>query len=1026
MYVFKLLTLLSMNKSVLKFLLFCICAISFGYASAQKTITGTVTDENDVKMPGVSILVQGATVGTISNVEGNYKIDVPDEAAVLEFSFIGYQKEFVDVGNRGIIDVKLIPELQSLDEIVVVGYGTMKKVNLTGAVSNVKFDEKLTSRSLANVSTALSGMVPGLSVRQGSGMPGNNNTELLIRGLGTVNNANPLIVVDGIPDVDIDRIDMNDVESISVLKDASSSSVYGSRAANGVILITTKSGKNTKPKIRYSGSYAITEPINFYENLDNYPRTMALQIRGANAGNKASVYQWGSIEEWMAKGMLDAVHYPNTDWYDIIFQNGLLENHSISASGGGDKLSFFISGGLSDQSGVVINNNFKRYNFRTNLEYKIRDNVTVGTKIDGQWSEMEYGMSDGIGGSGIRNTNPGITPIDPLTGQYGGAMAYGENRQASNLLAEYSIGHNERSKGGLNGNVYGIWEPIKGLEARIDYGGIYENQFSRNWNDPTNTYNLQTGEIVSILVGNNAGISNQIEIEYKTNLQARVNYNKEIFTGHNLGLMVAYTEEYWNERELSGSRMDRLYPNILEISAALPTIQESGGSSSAEGLRAYIGRANYNFKDRYLLEFSARYDGSSKFSKGNEYGFFPSFSAGWRISEESFFKELLGTVNYAKFRVSYGSLGNNSGVGRYEQRETFETTNYILNNQIVKGFSYSKMIDPRFSWESTKVVNLGLDLGFFKNLFNVELDYYDRLTTGMIRPSDLSDFLFGYQAPRVNVGNLRNRGVETTINFNKKLGDFLIGTNLNFSYNFNRLEKWNEYLSPDNVFINMPYQYIYTYMDNGIAQSWNEIINNAYQSNYVAPGDILLKDINGDGRIGGEDQVAMPQKMQNRPTINSALTFNLAWKGLDFTSFFLASAGRYDFWGDNLTTTNPRDNRFNYSMFHWTDTWNYYNRDATMPRLTISAGEDGGRNGSSSTFWLQNRSFVRLKNVQLGYTLPKVWTSKLNMGKFRIYFTADNLLTFTKWQGIDPEKDTGGDDFYPLLKSYAFGANIEF
>jgi len=971
------------------------------------------------------VVVQGTQRGVITDVNGFYSISVEDDQ-ILVFSFIGYKKEELPAAGQSVINLDMTPEFEQLDEVVVIGYGEMKKVNITGSVANVKFDEKLTSRSLANVSTALSGMVPGLSVRQGSGMPGNNDTEILIRGMGTVNNAKPLIVVDGIADVDINRIDMNDVESISVLKDAASSSVYGSRGANGVILITTKTGAGGAPSINYSGSYAVTQPIKFYDNLDDYPKTMALHIRGANAGNKNSVYRWGAIEEWMAKSMIDPVLYPNTDWYDEIFQNGTLQNHNISASGGGDKMNFYISGGVSDQDGVVINNSYTRYNFRTNLDYKIRKSFTVGARIDGQWSDMEYGDSDGIGGSGIRNTNPGVTPIHPETGQYGGAMAYGENKQASNLLANYSIDHNEERQFGVNGNVYGVWQPIEWLSARVEYGLNYRDRFSRDWSDPTTTYNLQTGEVVDVLVGDNAGIDNRIDKAYKTNFQARLDFQKEIFTGHNLGAMFAYTTEYWENRMLSAGRMDRLYPNILEISPALPTTKENAGSSSAEGLRAFIGRLNYDLLNRYLFEVTARYDGSSKFTPESRYGFFPSASAGWRISEEAFFEPIKGTLNYTKFRVSYGSLGNNSGVDRYEQKETFETTNYVLDGKVIKGFSYSKMIDPNFSWESTSVVNVGLDLGMFKNLLYMEFDFYDRLTTGMIRPSDLSDFLFGYYPPRVNVGNLRNRGFEANVTLNKQIGQVKFRTNFNFSYNVNRLEKWNEYLSRGNEFIDMPYQYIYTYLDQGIVQSWNEIYANPIQADYVAPGDILLKDVNGDGFVNGDDRVAFPEKMQRRPSINTSLTFNVEWKGIDFSAFLNATAGRHDFWRDNLNTTRPRDNRYNFSEFHWTDTWNYYNREATMPRLTVSAGDDGGRNTSASTFWLQSRSYLRLKNLQLGYSLPSAWVQKAKISRFRIYITADNLLTFTKWKGIDPEKDSSSDDFYPLLKSFAIGANIQF
>jgi TonB-linked SusC/RagA family outer membrane protein len=1016
-----------MRKTLLSLTLLCFFLSVSSLIIAQKTISGTIKGEDGETLPGVSIVIKGTNTGSITNLDGFYKIEVKDEKAILVFSYLGYQTENTLVGGRSTINLSLRTDTKTLDEVVVVGYGEQKKVNLTGSVSNVKIDEKLTSRSIDNnLATALSGMVPGLSVRQGSGMPGNSSTEMLIRGLGTVNNAKPLVVVDGMPDVDINSLNINDVESVSVLKDAASSAVYGSRAANGVILITTKSGKNSKPTIKYSGSTTTTQPIKFYENLSNYPRTMLLQMRGANAGNKATVYRWGAIEEWMAKGMLDPILYPNTDWYDVIFRNGSAKNHNISASGSSEKMSFFLSAGLTDQTGIVINNNYKRYNFRSNLEYEIRKNLKVGTKIDAKWSETRYGDADGIAGDGIRNTNPGVTPIDPVTGRYGGAMAYGENTQASNLLANYSIDHTEKIDRGFNGNLFGTWEPIKGLTARIDFGISYDNQFSRSWSDPTKTYNLQTGQVVTIMTSDNAGISNRMDIDYKTNLQVRVNYTKEIFKNHRLNAMLAYTEEYWDERYLSGSRMDRLYPNILEISSSLPTTQNSSGSSSSEGLRAYIGRINYDILDRYLFELTARYDGSSKFSKGNEYGFFPSVATGWRFSEEPFFENLKSTINYAKLRFSWGALGNNSGVGRYEQKETFETTNYNFNNAVVKGFSYSKMIDPEFSWESTQVLNAGLEFGLFNNLIFAEIDYYDRLTTGMIRPSDLSSFLFGYYPPRVNVGNLRNRGIETTISYNKKFGSFVFGAKANLSYNINNLEKWNEYLSPGDVYLNMPYNYIYMYQDLGIAQSWNEIYNNAVQANYAAPGDILTKDINGDGRISGEDRVAYPNKMQQRPTFNSSLSLNLTWKGIDLSAFMNGTAGRYDYWNDNLTTTSPRDNRFNYSAFHWNDTWNYYNRDATMTRLTISAGDDGGRNGGSSSYYLQDRSYLRLKNVQLGYSLPKQLLKVLTISNLRVYFSADNLVTFTKWKGIDPEKDSDGADFYPLLKSYAFGVNIDF
>jgi TonB-linked SusC/RagA family outer membrane protein len=1013
-----------MKKSILSTLILCLF-LSVSSLFAQQKITGIVKDAQGELLPGVSVSVGGTTIGTITGSDGSFKLQIPENRNELVFSFLGFKTKIVQLNGKSVINVTIESDLKSLDEIVVVGFGETKKVNLTGSVGTVKVDEKLVNRSVDNnLGNALSGLVPGLAVRQGSGMPGNSNTELQIRGLGTVNNSNPLIVVDGIPDVSISTINMNDVESVSVLKDAAASAVYGSRAANGVILITTKTGKNSKPVIRYSGNQTLSKPIKFYENITNYPRTIQLQMRGALAGNRATPYNWSTVEEWMAKGMLDPILYPNTDWYDLIFQNGMAKNHNISAAGSSDKMAFYLSGGFTDQSGTVINNTFKRYNFRTSIDYDIKKNIKIGTKLDANFSEFNYGLEDGIAGDALRNTNPGVTPIDPITGRYGAAMAYGENTQAANLLAQYSIDHNEELSKRINGIFYSSWEPIKGLVARIDYGINYTNRFSRSYSDPTSIYNLQTGGLVSILVGDNAGISNRNNDDYKTNLQLRLNYEKDLFKNHKLGATLVYTEEYWDERSLSGSRLNRLYPNILQISAADPTIQTVSGSSSAEGLRAYIGRFNYNISDKYLFEATTRYDGSSKFSDGNRYGIFPSISAGWRFSEESFFKPLQNIITSGKIRMSWGSLGNNSGVGRYEQRNTYQFTPYINNGSIVKGFSYSKMINPDFSWESTEVLNAGLQFGILNNLFTAEFDYYDRLTRGMIRPSDFSAFLTGYTPPRVNVGNLRNRGIEANLGFNKKIGQVLVNLLGNFSYNVNNLEEWNEYLSPGNRFLNMPYQFVYSNVSNGIAQNWNDVYNNPFQANFTAPGDLLIKDTNGDGRITSADRVAFENKMQNAPTVNSSLNYNMGWKGFDFSALIIGTLGRFDYWSDNLNTLSPRDTRFNFSELHY-DTWDYYNRGASLPRLTISAGDDGGNNGGENTFFLQDRSYLRLKNIQLGYTLPANVAKKLFLSRCRFFLTADNVFTATKWKGIDPEKDTSGSDFYPLLKTYAFGLNID-
>ncbi|MCE5177861.1 MAG: TonB-dependent receptor [Porphyromonadaceae bacterium] len=992
----------------------------------QGTISGHVTDAQNQPLPGVTVLVKGTTSGTITDIDGNYSLTNVPPNATLVFSFVGTKTQEIVVGGRSNINTMMEEETIGLEEVVAVGYGTQRKVNLTGSVAAVKVDEKITSRSLTNVSSSLSGLIPGLAVSQNSGMAGKNDVTILVRGLGSVNNANPLVVVDGMPDVDINRLNINDIESISVLKDASSSAVYGSRAANGVILITTKTGKSQKGSINFSSSLAIEHPTKAYNFMADYPRALTLHQRNSsvNALRSNLIFKDGTIDQWLALGMIDPLRYPNTDVWDIIMRNGQVQNHNLSASGGNDISNFFVSVGVMDEKGLQINNDYTRYNARFNYDYKVRDNMNVGVKFAGNWSKYTYAMEDGFTDDGtagydIQYAISGITPYDPATDLYGGTMAYSEDPQAYNPFMQFRRNLNYQNRQEANVSAYWDWTPFKGLTARIDYALNYYNQFRWNAALPTRSFNFQTNTFGGrIYYGDNAGVGNYTNTGYKTQLNLRADYHTTIADNHDIGALFVYSEEYWYNRYQSSSRNDRLHPSLHEIDAALTDIQSTGGNSNEEGLRSYIGRFNYSAFDKYLFEANFRYDGSSKFLPGSRYGFFPSASLGWRFTEEDLLRPVTDKfLTNGKLRASYGGLGNNSGVDRYEQQETLNAAAYMINNQITKGFVYNQMVNKSLSWESTYVFNLGIDLGFLNNRLTTELDYYDRLTVDMLRPSDMSLLLTGaYNAPRQNIGRLRNRGIELNANWRDKIEDFSYSINLNGSYNRTALEKWNEFLGKGWVFLNMPYHFVYTYEDMGIAQTWEDIYNATPQG--ASPGDILRKDINGDGRITGEDKVAYTEYQRDRPTTNFAMSLNAAWKGFDVSMLFQGSAGRKTYWLNIFNNVNFNAQRYASTWNHWNKPWNWENRQGEWPRL------GGSGNREETTFWLDNLAYLRLKNIQLGYTVPANLTKKIGISNVRIYGTAENLKTFTKFRGLDPEKLGDASDAYPLNKSFSLGINI--
>jgi TonB-dependent starch-binding outer membrane protein SusC len=1011
--------------------------LSMSLMAQLKTISGVVTDTLGTPIQGISVTVQNSKGGTSTDANGRYSISAAP-GAVLVFSSTNTETVNVTVGSSNEYNTRLVQRISSLNDVVVVGYGRQKKVNLVGAVGTVTVDEKITGRAIPNISAGLTGLVPGLAATQSSGMAGRNGAALLIRGLGTPNNSSPLVVVDGIPDVDINRVNVNDIETVSVLKDATSASVYGSRAANGVILITTRTGKGMKKTVlNFNSNMALEKATKGISFLANYPLALTTEQRRAapNTLPANQLYKNGTIDQWMALGLIDPLRYPNTDWWDIIMRDGYLQNYNISASGGGEKSNFFASVGIKDEAGLQINNNYKQYNARFNFDYKLRDNMNTGFKFNGNWSNFIYALEEGFTDPAASNTAgfdlqyaiAGITPYDPKTGLYGGVMAYGEDPQAYNPYQQYLNSPNRQTRQEANATAYWDWTPIKGLTAGLDYNLIYYNQFNYTAPTPAQAFNFQTNAFGSrVYVGPNAAVSNTNLNGYKTLMNARLNYRKTFGKNHDLSALFVYSEEYWNDRSLSASRNDRLAPGIAEINGALPNILSNGGTSSAEGLRSYIGRVNYTAFGKYLLEANARVDGSSKFVPGQRFGFFPSVAVGWRFTEEEFLKPVLGNIlSNGKLRASYGGLGNNSGVGRYEQQATIAANNYIIGGTGVIGLVNSKLVNQNLSWESTNVFNLGLELGFMANRLTAEVDFYDRLTKGIIQGSQLSNLLTGaFSAPNTNIGSMRNRGVELTLSWKDRLGAFSYGVVVNGSYNKTRLEQWSQLLTRgatyngNTVFLGMPYNYVYTYVDNGIAQTWDDIYKNTPQG--AQPGDILRQDLNGDGRIDGNDQKPL-QASRDRPTTSYSLNGYASWKGFDVAMLWTGTAGRKDFWLNAFNNVNFGTSRYAVTEQLVNNPWSVENRSGIWPRIGGS-----GNNTALTTFWLDDMSYLRLKNLQLGYSFPKPLFRKLGVTNFRLAGSAENLLTATSFRGLDPEKAGNNNNLYPLNKAYSLSVQLSF
>jgi TonB-dependent starch-binding outer membrane protein SusC len=991
------------------------------------SVSGKVTAaDNSQGLPGVNVVVKGTTTGTVTDSDGNYKITVPSGESVLVFSFIGYDTEETVVGNQAVIDIAMNPDVESLQEVVVVGYSTQKKVNLTGAVSTVSAGT-LDARPLTSAASALQGTTSGVFVNQNSGQPGRDNISVNIRGIGTLNNSSPLVLVDGI-EAPMNNINPDDIESMTVLKDAASASIYGSRAANGVILITTKRGDNTKGvNFNYNGYYGMSEAVRL-------PEMVTDGTKFAELWNEAKL-NFGPTPKYNDAQMEDiAAINANTDWINELFSKAPIQQHNFSAAGSTDKTNFRFSFGMLDQEGVVPKADFKRYNGRLNLDTKVTDRLTIGTSLSltrGDRNSSREDLTAEGDGSLIANAARSL-PIDPIRNEEDGVLIapkYGFNNVFMDLeRSSYNVLSNE-----ILGSAYAEYELIKGLKVKATAAINDRNAFDNSFTKTIEFYNPNTGLIVS----DPATSRSRFRKTWKSqNLTTWVQATYERTIGsHYLKFLAGFNQETSKYDEFTASRSNFVSNSIPILNLGISNLNNSE-SATAWALQSYFGRVNYAFKDKYLFEANVRADGSSRF-QNDKWGVFPAFSAGWILSEEDFFQ--VKFVDLVKVRASWGQLGNqNIGDFRYAKQLSL-SQNYSFGGTLVPGAAQTSLGNPDLIWETTTTTDVGINLGLFDSRLELEADYFNRKTEDILYDIPIPS-ITGFGSNIYNSASVVNKGWEVALMFKQNFGDLGIEVGGNLTHVKSEVVELNKTLGDDEVDRKIngrsvlqrgsPVNSYFGYQADGIFRSQTEYDAAADHTGInvqYGVGDVRLVDIDGNGIIDDKDRTVIG-KMD--PTWIYGFNFRLKYKGFDLFALF---QGAKDF--QSYAEGELSQPFFNSAQLQsrWLDRWTPENPNAPMPRLYEGTGPS---TAVTNSFWLLDRSYLRFKNLQLGYSFPRSILGKTSIKNVRIYVNAQNLFVITKFPYFDPERpandpntskneDRGGQGF-PNLRIISGGLNINF
>jgi TonB-linked SusC/RagA family outer membrane protein len=1001
----------------------------------QKTVTGKIIDSTGGGLPGVSVVVKGTTTGTITDLEGNYLLgNVPANATVV-FSFVGMRSQEIVVGDKTTINVTLADETIGLEEVVAVGYGVQKKVNLTGSISSVKFGDELDNRPITNGTQALGGKVSGVWVSQNSGKPGSDGAQLRVRGWGTMNNSNPLVIIDGV-EGSFEQLNPNDIESMSVLKDAASAAIYGSKAANGVILITTKQGKNNeKLEVNLSSYIGVQSLGRRYDLINNSAESMKLSNLALANGGSSPVFPDNVISAF--ENGTDKYKYPNTDWFDELFKPAIIQEHNVSIRGGSQQTSSFLSFNYLNQDGMVPNTNTERYGIRANLETKINSWLKVSGRLNYSRRVSEEPYADVTYGSlgRVFEMLSGAAPyIAPYTQEerFGSVQAIDEKGSLlydnRNPLIDAANGKTTTEENFVSINT--------SAEVKFSDDLLLKTTFAStgNWNmmDKYNqsVYGYTDSGVQTITKNyNREGIEmNRNEIySLDNNLFTTLNYNKKFANVHDFSAIAGMQLESNIIKNLYARRTSPPKEGLTQVDAGTTGIQ---GNGNMVGLKmfSYFGRVNYSYSDKYLFEANLRADASSRFKKGSRWGVFPGFSAGWRLGDENIVKNLNLFTNL-KLRASWGQLGNQSIAGYWPYLTVIDQNNslsYSNAGTFAPGAAVTSLIDNNISWETTATLDFGMDIGLFNGKVNIVADYFRKNTSNIIVQLPIPLILGEIQAPFENVGEMLNTGLELDLNYDNQVTDRnKLGYNIsvNMTYINNEVTKFNGN-SPDQLYLireKYSYKSLYGYKAIGIYQTDQEALDHMHANSYKPEaGSLKFEDVNNDGKLGYEDKQGLGNTI---PKFTFGITPSFKYKGFDLSLLFQGIVGVHAYTQNNFTHLTW-ENRV--ISTKWRNAWTPQNMSTNVPSLKY----DNTWDNSENSYWVHDLSFVKLKNVQLGYTCPKSLVSKLGVQKIYIYANAQNVFSIVNkdYEGYDPERNTfdSGNNLYPIPRIISFGVNLNF
>ncbi|HJH48216.1 SusC/RagA family TonB-linked outer membrane protein [Bacteroides hominis] len=1002
--------------------------------------SGIVTDEAGEPLVGVSVLVKGTTLGSITDLKGRFSLDVP-EGSTFEISYIGYKTQIVKA-ERTPMNIVLKEDTQKLDEVVVVGFGTQKKVNLTGAVSAVTGDD-ISKRPVANAAILLQGQIPGLRVNQGLGQPGGEGTSFRIRGQGTFSSAgsDPLILINGVPG-SMTNLDPSVIESVSVLKDAASAAIYGARAANGVILVTTKQGAvGDKVSISYHGNIGLHTPTKLYDRITNSAEYMELANLAWKNSGTGKQYTQDQIN--LYRNNVGDPQYPNFDWQDYMFRTAVVQTHNLSMAGSTEKTTYNVALNFVDQPGTMRGFKYRKYNATIDLTARITNFIKVGTYANLMYGETEQprqGQNDAF--LSTLSQAPTYMPWLPDDGtgiRRWTSSAYSFESHNKNMPA--IIGENAMKRDNnfdINAQLWLEINLAKGLTWYTKGAARLQSNKSKDWRGSTTyTYDYHTGEKSSELDKGGLGLSVGDSRRFYTNLYSYLKYDLSLVeNAHNFSLMVGYNQESEKYETLNAYRKDFAF-DLPVLNAGGTADWSNSGGEEEWAIQSLFGRFNYNFKERYLFEANMRYDGTSRISDENRWGVFPSFSVAWRATEEEFIKKMnLNWLNNFKLRGSWGQLGNQN-IGLYPYQAMISGVNDYpftkTSDGVVIGYQQTAYANRNIKWETTTITDIGFDLQVFDGL-SVTFDWYKKTTDDILRSSQVSSLL-GLSAPTVNNGSVENKGIEVALNYaNMVKGGTLKGLRYNAGVYFDRSRnKLTEFGAEEIGSYSikregLPYDEYYMLECIGVFADKAEIDASPKQFNdNTQPGDLKYKDISGpdgkpDGVIDNYDRRTFSGRF---PGFEYGINASATWKGFDLSLIGQGVADKKYYttdWGVQPFMQGASPNK-DYIKHMWTEENPY---GAKHPKLYWQ-DMGGGKNTRPNSYYLKDASFFRLKNVTLGYTLPRVWTEKASISKVRIYFSGDNLLTLTPYKGLDPERNGDGRDaIYPQNRIYSFGLNVEF